>query len=334
MTPREELLATRRLGPAGAALLYATVWSVAVGHHFPPPENAIHWDESAVAEIAHDFVDGERGCKRLLDITLRSVDDDSFERLLGTSVLNFLRDQARGTDLGKLIVRVKEILRDEPDFTSVPGDSERWSLADGPTAPSAAAPDKLAAATFGVEVVVPKWTSERRDPPLADRPSFIRLMRSVLTAAAGSLTAVDIAHLLTARLDHRRTALTVSLDVLERVAEPAPARSDPSSSAVAQIHAIDIFNSLSDRERIIVTALDMNVREIAQLIDMGKTQAAHIRQRLLDRLHDELADDDDVDGTASHLCTLCEEWIESRTRAVDATSDSLRGDERGDGRDG
>ena len=333
MTPREELLATRRLGLAGAMLLYETVRSVAVGNRFPPPENAVRWDETAVTEIAHDFVEGERGRKRLLDITIRSTDDRSFERLLETAVLNFLRDLARGTDLGKLIVRVKEILRDESDFKTVPGSPERWTLADGPTAPSTAALDKLATAAFAVDVVVPKWTSERRDPPLADRPSFIRLIRSVLTAAAGSLTADEIARTLTTRLDHRRTPLTVSLDILEQVSEPAQAGGDPASGTVAQLHAIDIFNSLSDRERIIVATLEANVRDLALLIDVGKTQAALIRQRLFDRLRDELVDDEDPDGTVSGLCTLCEEWIGSRTGTAGATSDKLRGDGRGDGGD-
>jgi hypothetical protein len=320
MTPREELLRTHRLGHTGAALLYRTVFLVAVGNRFPPPEGSASWNETAVTETAHDFIKDERGARRLLDIAVRSVDERSFERLLEAAVLNFLRDVARGTDLGKLILRVKEILRDETDFEAVPGSPERWTLADGPAAPSVAGPDDLASATAGVEVVVPKWTSERRDAPLADRPSFVRLMTSVLTAAAGSLTAGDIARALTARLYHRRTPLTMSLDIREQVSEPGQTGGDPATRTVAELHAIDIFNSLSDRERIIVTTLDRNVRDLARLIDTGKTQAALIRQRLVDRLNDELVDDDHADHTATILCELCDEWIWSRTGTDDATS--------------
>ncbi len=320
MTPREELLSTGRLGPAGAELLYKTVWLVAVGHRFPPPEGSASWDETAVTETAHDFVRDERGAKRLLDVAVRSVDERSFERLLEAAVLNFLRDVARGTDLGKLIVRVKEILRDEKDFEVVTGSPERWTLAGGPTVPSAASPGQLASATAGVEVAVPRWTSERRDAPLADRPSFVRLMTSVLTAGAGSLTAVDLAQALTARLDHRRTANTVNLDIQERVAEPSWIRGDPATRTLAELHAVDIFDSLSDRERIIVTTLDKNVRDLARLIDSGKTQAALIRQRLIDRLRDELADDEHPDSTATILCELCEDWLERRTGKDGATS--------------
>jgi hypothetical protein len=329
MTPREELLTTRQLGQAGAELLYRTVWMVAVGHRFPPPEGSVSWTETAVTETAHDFLKDERGPKRLLDIAIRSVDEQSFGRLLDAAVLNFLRDAARKTDLGKLIVRVKEILRDENDFEATPGLPERWALAGGLIAPSAAGPDHLASATAGVVVVVPKWTSDRRDAPLADRPSFVRLMRSVLSAAAGSLTATDIAKALTARLDHRRTTHATALDVRERVSEPGQISGDPATRTVARIHAGDIFDSLSDRERIIVTTLDENVRDLARLIDTGKTQAALIRQRLIDRLRDDLADDDYPDSTVTILCELCDDWLESRTGRVGATSDEQRTQRKG-----
>jgi hypothetical protein len=335
MTPREEVLATGQLGVAGAKQLYAAVWSVAVGNRFPPPEGASGWDETAVAEVAHDFLAGDRGRKRLLDITVRATDDRSFDRLLEAAVLNFLRDLARGTDLGKLIRRCKEILRGEAEFVAIPGPPERWALRDGPTAVGTAAAEKLASAMSGVEVVVPRWTSEHRDPPLADRASFIRLMRSVLTASGGSLTAEDIARVLTVRLDHRRVPYTVSLDNLERVAEPARDGGDPASSTVARLHATDIFNSLSDRERMIVTAIEaeMTIRELASMLDMGRSQTALVRQRLVDRLLDEFADDEDAEGTAHELCSLCVDWLEERTEPDGATSEDSRGEERGDGDD-
>ena len=330
MTPREELLATRRLSPAGAALLYKTVRLVALGHGFPPPAGASRWDETEVTEVAHDFLDGDRGRKRLIDITLRSVDDRSFELQLEKSVLNYLRDLARATDLGKLIVRVKEILRAEADFVAVLGKPERWTLVNGSVVPTSTASDKLISAMAGVEVVVPKWTSEHRDPPLADRASFVRLMHSVLAAADGSMTAEEVARTLAARLDHRRTPLTVSLDTLEHVAEPALAGDDPAALTVARLHAVDLFDSFGDRERIIFATWEDNVRDLARTIGTGKTQAAAIRQRLFDRLRDEFSDDDEADGTIAELSMLCKNWLRDRTGTVSATSESLRGDGRGD----
>jgi hypothetical protein len=212
------------------------------------------------------------------------------------------------------------VLRSADEFDAVEKSADRWALAGGRCEPSDVSPDRLSSATASVEVVVPKWTSDRRDPPLADRASFIRLMTSVLTVAGGSLTAVDIAHALTARLDHRRTPLSIELDIQEGISEPGAVSDDPATLTVAGLHAIDIFNSLSDRERIIITTLEANVRDLAAVIGTGKTQAAMIRQRLVDKLGTDLDDADDLDATVSALMNLCADWRDSRTRTADATS--------------
>jgi hypothetical protein len=154
----------------------------------------------------------------------------------------------------------------------------------------------------------------------------------VLTAAAGSLEAVDLAHAITARLDHRKTAYAVSLDVLEPVSEPGWIKGDPATRTEAQLHALDIFDSLSDRERIIVPKLDSTVRDLGLMLGTGKTQAALIRQRLVDRLRNELSDDEHPDSTAIVLCELCEQWLEDRTGRDGTTSSDSRTKERGDDR--
>ena len=186
MTPREEICAKQRIGPAGAALLYQFVYAVAVARNFPPPPGFQQWDESAVTETAHDFLDGERGRRRMTDIALRSVDEPSFERILETAVLNFLRDISRRTDMGRLVVRVKDVLSEDPAFRSVAQD--RWALADGPAEPSTQPEPVLSASIAGAEVSIPQWNSARRAAPVADRASLVRLLLTVLTAAQGSLT--------------------------------------------------------------------------------------------------------------------------------------------------
>jgi len=321
MTAREELLSTGRLGLEGAKLLYRTVRLVAVGHGFPPPRGSQRWDESAGIEVAHNFLEGERGTRRLRDIAVRSVDDRSFERLLDAAVHNFLRDLSRQTDFGKLIVRMKEILRDEAEFEQVPGTSDRWTLAGGEPEPSTLSPSTLTAAIAGTKINVPKWSSDRRDAPLADRPSFVLLMTRVLTAAEGSLATDDLARVLTSRLDHRRTALATTMDIEEYVSERALMEGDSGTSAVAELHAADVFDTLSDRERIILADPEATVRDLAQQLDVGKSQVALLRQRLFDRLRCELDGDDDIDAVVTRLCDLCGEWVRQWTAAKGATSD-------------
>jgi hypothetical protein len=319
MSARDELLTGKSLGREGAMLLYRTVWLVAIGSGFPPPAGTSDWDENAVAETAHDFLDGPRGAKRLLDIALRSVDDRSFERLLEASVRNFLRDIGRRTDFGKVVLRVKEILRDEDAFEKASAEGDRWTLSGGQSAPSAAHPDSLTQATKDIPVTVPKWSSNRRTAPLADRTTFIALIVAILRAASGSLTAVDICHAVVSRLDHRRTALSVELDVRGPASELPDSRSGPADQTLAILHAEDIFESLGDRERIIVTVLEKNVRELGRMIGTGKTQAALLRQQLIDRLSSELEQDEDPDMTAAALCRMCETWVDYRTEKPSAT---------------
>ena len=314
MTPREELLTTARLGDLGADLLYRSVYAVAVGHAFPPPEGCAIWNRDTAIEAAHDFLEDGQTPRRLMDIALRSVDDASFARLLGTAVLNWLRDRARRTDLGKLILRVKEILRSSGSFVHVGGPDDRWARPGDSAGPGTPEPTVLASAIANLPVTIPRWTSTLRDAPLADRPSLEALIEALLTAAGGSLPVVEIAHALTTRLDHRRVPLTVSIDVLEG-AEPADVGADPADRTAAEVHATAIFDALSDRERLLVPHLEQTVREIASRIGTGKSQAALIMQRLVDHLRRELEDDsaDEAEDTMRVVCELCGAWLRRRT---------------------
>jgi len=319
MGPRQEVLAEQRIGPAGAALLYRLVRAVAISRNFPPPPGSQRWDDAAVTETAHDFLDGERGRKRVADIAIRSVDEATFERIMEAAVVNHLREVSRRTDMGKLVLRVTEVLTDAEDFERVAGRPTRWTLAGGQAAPSIAPDTKLAAAVVNTRITIPAWTSERRDAPLADRDSFIRLLRAVLAAADGSLTTSSIAQAVATRLDHRKTPLSIELDILEGIAERAPSQ-DPAAEASSTVRATQIFDELDDRGRILIALYEQPVRDLGEALTIGKSQAGLLRQRLADRLRDELKDDTEPEETISALRELCERWLEERTATVGATS--------------
>ena len=329
MTPREEICAKQRIGPAGAAVLYQLVYAVAVARNFPPPPGFQQWDESAVTETAHDFLDGERGRRRMTDIALRSVDEPSFERILETAVLNFLRDISRRTDMGRLVVRVKDVLSEDPAFRPVAQD--RWALADGPAEPSTQPESVLSASIAGAEASIPQWNSARRAAPVADRASLVRLLLTVLTAAQGSLTPADMARTIATRLDHRRAPLSVELDVLEGIAERSPA-TDPAEQASSRVRAAQIFDALDDRDRIMVAHYEMPVRELGDILALRRSQAAVRRQMLTTRLKNELEDDADPEGTIAELRKRCERWEEERTASLNTTF--LKRDGRGNGQEG
>lgn len=319
MTPREEVLAEQRIGPAGAALLYRLVRTVAISRNFPPPSGSRGWDDTAVTETAHDFLDGERGRRRVADIAIRSVDEITFERITEAAVVNHLREVSRRTDMGKLVLRVTEILTEEEDFQRIASQPARWALAGGRSAPSTVPDTRLAVAVVNTQVTIPAWSSERRSAPLADRETFIRMLRAVLAAADGSLTAADIAQAVATRLDPRRTPLSIELDVLESIAERALGQ-DPAAQATTTIRAAQIFEQLDDRNRLLIATYEQPVRDLGELLAIGKSQAGLLRQRLAGWLRDELQDDTEADATIAEIRRLCESWLEDRTTALGATS--------------
>lgn len=322
----EELRSTGRLGTDGARLLYRVVQVVARARNFPPPEGYAQWDRDAAMDAAHDFLDGDRGRKRLADLTVRAVDEESFERLLHASVLNFHRDRSRRTDMGALIRRVGDVLDQGAGFGKVGGEPTRWYLSGGPKEPSSAAPAALvAAAGAETEVTVPKWESSRRRAPQADFDTFERLARRVLAAARGSLTARQIAEAIAARLDPRRSPLTLELDVLERLPDPSlDARTE--CDVLGRLQAAEVFDHLSDRERILLATWDRPVRDLGEVLGVARSQATVLRQRLAARLASELADDEEADTMVHQLVGLANAWMRQRTAG--AGSAFLTGDGR------
>jgi hypothetical protein len=312
MTPRQEILETRRIGPSGASLLYRLVRLIAIRRNFPPPPGFERWDDSAVAEVSHDFLDGERGGKRIIDIAIRSVDDVSFERILESAIVNHLRETSRQTDMGRLILRVNEILSDEEEFARIEGHPPRWTVCGGPAAPNTIPETKLAAALSTIEITIPKWNSERRAAPLADRESYIRILRAILGAANGSIAAADIARVVSTRLDHHRSPLSIELEVLETVAERS-SRDDPAVQASSAVRARQLFDGLSDRARIVIACYEQPVRDLGDILPLHKSQAASLRRKVAGQLRLELEAEPEPEDTVAELRRLCENWLENRT---------------------
>ena len=322
--PRAELAETGKIGPRLADLLYRTVAVIGVSRRFPPPGGSATWDDSAVAETAHQLIDGERGAKRLVDALLRSTDEESFARVIEGATVNFLRDVARATDQGKLVLRVAEILRAGEEFAEHGGKPPRWGLAGGPQAPSTVGLSALArAAAAEPHVVVPAWTSDRRDAPVADRPSITRILVRVLRTAGGTLTAAEAAAAVAARVDVRRSPLTIEVRVLERISEPAgPA--DPATATAVSLEAREVFSALDDRERILIAGFGEKWEVVADRLALKRSQVMLLRQRVVRRLQADLGVLVDDDGTplggdqeavltAAAVRDLCVAWAEGRT---------------------
>ena len=309
----DELVSAGRFGPQCARMLYRAVQTVAIARNFPPPDGHIRWDADAAMDVAHDFLDGERGRKRITDLAIRATDNASFERLLHAAVLNFHRDRSRRTEVGALIRRVGDVLDRSDLFQETATDASRWHLPGAPATPSTSGPSALArAAAEEPEVTVPRWTSERRRAPQADFDSIERLIRRVLMAAHGSLTAAQISLALLARLDPRRVPLTVELDVLEWLPDRS-ADAQTENQVLGRLHSTDVFDRLSDRERILIATWEKPVRDLGEVLGVGHSQASTLRRRLAVRLAGELAGNHGPEIVVNELRSLATEWMRERT---------------------
>jgi hypothetical protein len=90
-------------------------------------------------------------------------------------------------EIGRLMLRLRDVLGDRDEFVAEPGD--RWRLTSQPPQPSAVSPAALVqAASAETDVTVPRWSAQtRRRPPAADAASLARLCRRVLEVAAGTV---------------------------------------------------------------------------------------------------------------------------------------------------
>lgn len=309
MSALEELTNDGRLGNSGAKMLYAAVRAVGKGRGFRPPEGHDRWSGDAIVEAAHDFLADGRTPSRLAYIVLHATSEDSMERLLNTMILNFLRDEGRRTEIGKLVRRINTVLSGDDRFVYA---YERWSLATGPTAPSTATADELGrAASAVVHVTVPRWSDQTaRAHPHADAASIALLCHTVLVEAEGSLTPADLARAISARLGLRPIPIKNLLDIPEQADERYTTAIDANDDLVA---ARAVFESLTEREKRIMATLHLPVRGLFEAIGVKKSQAAPVRIRAIAAVTEATLDLPNPDVVRSHIHDIARGWLHDRT---------------------
>ena len=159
----------RRFGVRSSARKSCAVSATASPFQAPrSPGGRAAWNGEALSETAHEFLADDRTPKRLSHLLVHATDDDSFTRLLHRMVLNFLRDGGRRTEIGRLMLRLRDVLSRSDEFVAEATD--RWRLEKQPAAPSTAAPAVLVeAAAAERHVEVPRWSAQtRRRKAVAD----------------------------------------------------------------------------------------------------------------------------------------------------------------------
>jgi len=297
--PREELLATGELGPAGVKLLYTSVRQAVRLRRLPPPPGAPVWTADALMEAAHDIVASRQGPARFAILAARSSDEASFRSQLFTLVMNDLASANRRSARGRLSERVKDVVADMPDVHVVNGKVILGAASDAPTASFA----DFVAAAAQVLVTVPQWDDQaRRQAPVADAASVQALVRSVLALAPRGLPHRDLVAVLAHRLGVHDAPQPVDQDALEMLAPSA--LDDPAQVAVDSVRGRQLLDQLMVEQQMVLPYLEESVRDIAELTGLRRSKAWQVAQSTRLRLADLLADEPDavqVLGAATDL---------------------------------
>jgi len=311
VTPLDELRGGS-IGEEFVSLLRKTIRAVAVTRNFPPPEDLTKWDSEAVGRIVSEFVADPQTPRRLMDLATTCSSDQALKARVEGMVRNFLADLGRRTPIGKLVVRLNDVLGKRDQFVRVDG---RWALVDGPTGPGLADLDRLAEAIRPHEIMTPKWGHDaRREAPVADAETIASLCKALLEAAGGSLTSRMMASAIGVRLGLGQAPLSLDASSLDGAWSPVSSTFDATADeALREARATEILALLNDRERLALAWLECPVRELGPLLGVGPSQAHVIRKGATELLRIELVDDSDQEAIAAHVLELARLWTEQWT---------------------
>lgn len=313
-------LAELRSGQPGGEFvreLQRTVRAVAVARNFPPPEGHATWDADAVRVVASEFLTDAQTPRRFTDLALYCASDEALRARLQGTVRNFLADLGRRTPIGKLVVRINEVLGTEPGFTRHGG---RWARGPAPVEPGHDDPDALARAISAHPVVVPSWGHEtRRSAPVADRPTVVSLCTALIDAAGGSLTPRALARAIGYRLGLGQAPLSLDLASLDNPPADRPEPADSTGSAATRsMRAVEVLAQLADPERVAVAYPELPIRQLGPRLGVSPSQAHIVRGRASEIIRTELLDDDDAENIAVAVMGLAKAWadgMDSQTRS-------------------
>ena len=333
--PFDEFRRLGTLGPQGIELLYDTVAAVARFDRYPTPSGAYTWGDDDVQDVAHDVLTGPRGIQRITGLFVKADDDRSLERLLETTVRNHFRSQARGTDRGHLLLRLRDVLENDGRFERVaegtPG-AGRWRRAGSGDPPWGGSVDDLVDAAWTVESLeMVRWRADAsKRSPVAHREALVRLMETVLDEAEGSLEEAALAEVVSRRFGLALGPTFASLDEPLEPDRPSLEPVDPAAEVGPdRVAAEMLWSQLGEEEQahLVAVARGGTVREVAELAGIGKSSVTPVSERLGAKIWELMGNVPD-EAVVGYLMDLARDGS-TRTEDGDPASDRDEGDGRG-----
>ena len=295
--------------PADAfvALITKTVRSVAISRNFPPPEGHKRWSSEAVSVMTAEFFTSPQTPRRLADLCLRCTTEEGLSRLLQTTIRNFLADVGRRTEVGRLVLRINDILKADPSFER---DGDCWKLTGMTNASVAVDLDDLVAVASKIRVNAPTaWRkSSYRKSPDIDKSSVIRLAKALLMHARGPLRPSVIAQVVARRLGIGQTPLTVDATAFDSFQNASVGHDTTADETIAIMRADEVFELLNDSERAAVGLAGLSAAALGEVMLVSKSTAALIRSRAIVAIRAELQDEEYGQEIATIVLNKAREW--------------------------
>ncbi|MEU9396297.1 hypothetical protein AB0D86_40660 [Streptomyces sp. NPDC048324] len=279
-----ELTRDGTLGRAGAELLYRTTWAVVRARHYPDPAGRGYWLPDEIQELAHDVIVHKHGGASFAAYLVAHCNDDlSIARVMQAMVRNELADRARRTEKGRLMLRLREVLKSDL-FIKKAGGRERYTVAARASSADTRRPVQFGdyetmrqAAHSVTDVKLIRWNPEAsRRSPIAEKDSIERVLQAVLTSVESPVELTELADVVADRFGILPTPHVMSWDS-EIAFEPVD-----SSTVKADTYkpeALLIWSQLDPEERLILPLLGESVRVAAEALGWRRTKTHSVMQR-------------------------------------------------------
>lgn len=303
-------------GPETVRLLRQLGAQVTRTSSFPPPSGYATWSAAAVDDLLADMFSQENRSKVfVLACYLQATDQVSLERLILRSIRNFLIDQAKGTERGKLRRRLDNVLSKDSRFIRPPDlkGIRAWALLNHLFGLWQGDLDSLHAAAARVRgYQILRWNSAGKTP----RQTVIALTavcHGVIDHADGSVRDEDLAKVVERRFALLAPPVFVEMPDGSSAAAAAWVVSgdEPWTNIGVQSRAEELWMTLSQAERVLLPVLGSSMDERRAATGLGRAATQALGDALADRLRLATVDDEDREEIVLRMVELSAEGSES-----------------------
>lgn len=255
--------------------------------NFPPPSRGNAWNDDDIADLIADVYD--RKGQFVEKALVATVTDRDLDLYLLSTFENVLRDQARSTERGKLIERLKTLLGHEPQFIRHTTPYDAWRDRTSPDVAWQGDIGVLIRAARALRgICVTEWNTAGPTPKTT-RIAIVAVCEAALRTAAGFVRDADVAVVVqtsvpavpldTSTAEHPTTDENLAILDTTTTGGEGPEPDEPTAAQVAGA----IWADLTHDERLAVQYLG-SANSVATALGLPRRTATAITESARDKI--------------------------------------------------